>query len=118
MCGGSACAKNRFNFLIKSLQTAPVDAWEAVLHREATSMRQASEWRMRALQSSYPRLKDCMIYDETGERRVIMKRMVLLFNLRSRWVRINQVLNTDMPSLERDAKEELVALSQRADHIY
>ncbi len=54
----SAFVKNRHNFLVKSSQVAPVDVYEAQLNREATSMRQASEWGMRALQSSFLRLKD------------------------------------------------------------
>ena len=35
---------------------------------QATSMRQAAEWGMRAIQSSFPRLKDTFVYEETGER--------------------------------------------------
>ncbi len=50
-----------------------------------------------------------MIYEETGKQRVTMKMMVLLFNLHSRRVGINQVLNTYMNALERDANVELVA---------
>ncbi len=50
----SAFAKNWFNFLTLHHQAAPVDAREVVLHREATSMRQASERGMRAFQSSFP----------------------------------------------------------------
>ena len=42
----SAFAKNRYDFLVKSAQTDPVDANEAILNREATSMRQAYEWGM------------------------------------------------------------------------
>ena len=72
-------------------------------------MRQSAEWGMRTLQASFPRLKDRMIYEETGERRIIMKMMVLLFNLRSRRIGINQVLNTYMPALEQDVNQEYVA---------
>ena len=78
------------------------------MNREATSMRQSSEWGMRALQSSFPRLKDRMIYEEMGERKIILKMMVLLFNLRSRRVGINQILNTYMPALELDANHEII----------
>ncbi len=81
-------------------------------------MRQTSEWGMRALQSSCPRLKASIICEETGERRAIMKMMVLLFNLRSRQMGINQGFNTYMPAVERNANEELVAPLQRADHNY
>ena len=50
-----------------------------------------------------------MIYEETGEWRVIMKMMILLFNARSRRVGINQILNTYMPALERDVNQDVVA---------
>ncbi len=73
-------------------------------------MRQACERGMQALQSSFPRLKDRMMYNETGERKNMMKMVTLLFNLRSRRVGINQkILNTYMPSLELDANRDLVA---------
>ena len=104
----SAFARSRNAFLIKSSQTAPVDMEDAIMNREATSMRQSSEWGMRALQSSFPRLKDRMIYEEMGERKIILKMMVLLFNLRSRRVGINQILNTYMPALELDANHEII----------
>ena len=79
-----------------------------IVNREATAMRQSSEWGMRALQSSFPRLKDRFIYEETGERKIILKMMVLLFNVRSRRVGINQILNTYMPSLESNPIRELI----------
>ena len=40
--------------------------------KDATSMRQAAEWGMRAVESSFPRLKDTMIYEEHGERQITM----------------------------------------------
>ena len=104
----SAFAQSRFNFLIKSSQTDPIDIPQALLNREATSLRQSAEWGMRALQSSFPRLKDRLIYEETGERKIILKMLVLLFNVRSRRVGINQILNTYMPALERNANEEFI----------
>jgi len=104
----SAFAQNRYNFLIKSSQREPDNAHAMIVNREATAMRQSSEWGMRALQSSFPRLKDRFIYEETGERKIILKMMVLLFNVRSRRAGINQILNTYMPSLERNPNRELV----------
>ena len=50
-----------------------------------------------------------MIYEETGEWRVIMKMMILLFNIHSRRVGINQILNTYMPALQRDVNNDVVA---------
>ena len=73
------------------------------ISQEATSMRQSAEWGVRAFKSSFPRLKDRIIYEESGERKRIMKSCILLYNLRARKVGINQILNTYMPSLKKDA---------------
>jgi hypothetical protein len=73
--------------------------------REATSARQTAEWGMLALQASFPRLKDRFVYEERGERRIVLKMMVLLYNMRARMVGINQILNTYMPRLMWDAND-------------
>ena len=57
--------------------------------REATSMHQSAEWGMRAIQSSFPRLKDQLIYEENGEQRIMFDGFFLLFKVRSHLVRIN-----------------------------
>jgi len=75
--------------------------------REATSARQTAEWGMLALQASFPRLKDRFVYEERGERRIVLKIMVLLYNMRARMVGINQILNTYMPRLMWDANEDV-----------
>lgn len=99
--------KKRFPFLIKSAQNPSVDATEEELevNAQATSMRQAAEWGMRSLQSAFPRLKDRFIYEENGERRVIMTMMLLLHNLRARRVGINQIKTVYMSALNADANE-------------
>ena len=106
----SAFSKKTNPFLIKSSQTDPDtdDANDYVVNTEATSMRQSAEWGMRAIQSSFPRLKDRFIYEEYGERKIIFKFMLLLYNVRARKVGINQIRNTYMPYLNRDANEEFV----------
>ena len=78
--------------------------------REATSMCQSAVLGMRAVQSSFPRLKDVMQYEERGERRIIFDCMFLLFNLRSRLVGINQITSVYMPSLTRDANLDFAGL--------
>ena len=80
---------------------------EIQIARQATSMRQAAEWGMRALQSSFPRMKDRFVYEERGERRITLKLFVLLFNMRARMVGINQIKNVYMANLNRDAEEIL-----------
>ncbi len=72
--------------------------------RQATSMRQSSEWGMRALQSSFPRICDRMPYEQKGERRFAIKMMIYLYNLRARMVGINQIKNVFQPALNRDAR--------------
>ena len=106
----SAFSKKNNPFLIKSSQTDPEfnDDNDFAVNTEATSMRQSAEWGMRAIQSSFPRLKDRFIYEEYGERKIIFKFMLLLYNVRARKVGINQIRNTYMPYLNRDANEEFV----------
>jgi hypothetical protein len=107
----SAFGRIQREFLIKSSPDSLVGSGrtrEEVIHqvrigRDAISMRQASEWGMRTLQSSFPRLKDRFIYEENGERRIMLQMIVLLFNLRARLVGINQIRNTYMPYLMEDA---------------
>jgi hypothetical protein len=51
--------------------------------RAATSIEQSVEWEMRAIQSSFPRLKDTIVYEEYGERRIIFNCLFHLYNLRA-----------------------------------
>ena len=105
----SAFSQKRHNFLIRSSQADPLSNDPAALpvNRKATSMRQSAEWGMRAIQASFPCLKDRLTYEEFGEQRLIMKLMLLLYNVQARKVGINQILNTYMPALQRDANELL-----------
>ena len=59
---------------------------------------------MQGLQGLFPRLKDCIVYEENGERAVILKFITLLYNYRVRSVGINQILNHYMPLLSIDAR--------------
>ena len=76
--------------------------------RDATSMRQSAEWGMRAFQSSMPRIKDRMKFEERGEHKVTLMVMILLYNLPARMVGINQLNSFYMGALYRDAKVEFV----------
>ena len=75
--------------------------------RQATSARQTAEWGMLTLQASFPRLKDRFVYEERGERRITLKMLVLIYNMRARMVGINQILNTYVPRLMWDANEDV-----------
>ena len=105
--GGKCCVTSAFgsvkrNYLYKSCQDhlgskAPT-RWERKLDlqrkRQATSARQTAEWGMLTMQASFPRVKDRVVYEERGERRIVLKMFVILYNMRARMVGINQIRNT------------------------
>jgi hypothetical protein len=80
---------------------------EHQLRRQTTSARQTAEWGMLSIQASFPRVKDRFVYEERGERRIVMKMFVLLYNMRVRMVGINQIRNTYMQYLNRNANEDI-----------
>ena len=59
---------------------------------------------MRGLQGLFPRLKDRIVYEENGERAIILKFITLLYNYRVQSVGINQILNHYIPSLSIDVR--------------
>ena len=71
-------------------------------------MRQSAEWGMQAIQSSFPRLKDRFIYEEFGEQKIILKMMILLYNVRARLVGISQIKNMYLPALNVNANATYV----------
>ena len=111
----SAFGKVNQPFLIKSLQdylvstmpTRQEQRLDLQRKRQATSMRQAAEWGMHAIQSLFPCLKDTFVYEDTGERHILMKMVCLLYNLRARTVGINQIKNVFMKHLNEDANNKL-----------
>lgn len=101
------CAKDH-PFILKSSQditTVGQNAAEIARLRDATSMRQAAEWGMRALQGSSPRLKDRLLYEEFGERKNILECAVLLYNLRTSLVGLNQIRNRFTPMWSKDSED-------------
>ena len=110
----SAFGKVNKPFLIKSSQgylvlTLPTRKEQRLdLHHkwQAMSMRQAAEWGMRAIQSSFPRLKDTFVYEYTGEHRILKKMICLLYNLHARSFGINQIKNVFMKQLDEDANNK------------
>jgi hypothetical protein len=116
LCGGrcavdSAFSMKRYPFLVKSSQKHPIAEMaedflrQVQINAEVTSMRQSAEWGMHAIQSSFPRLKERFIYEEQGERKLILKMMILLYNVRARRVGINQIRNTYKAALDVDAND-------------
>jgi hypothetical protein len=70
-------------------------------------MRQAADRGMRSIQSLFPRLKDQFVYEEGGEQRIVLKMIVLLYNLHTRLVGINQIRNVYLACLNVDANQEI-----------
>ena len=70
-------------------------------------VRQTAEWGMRMIQTSFPWLKDRFFYEERGEWRICLKMLVSLYNMRARMVGINQIRNTYMRHISRDANEDV-----------
>jgi hypothetical protein len=111
-CVDSALRTRNQPYIIKSSQvnfagdgaTTAAVRQDIMMKRQATSMRQSSEWGMRALQSSFPRMCDRLAFEQKGERRIALKMMVYLYNLRARMVGINQIKNFFQPALNRDAR--------------
>jgi hypothetical protein len=95
------------NFLIKSLQDLIHihNCSERNIARDATSMRQSAEWGMRAFQSSMPRMKDRIKYEEHGEWKVSLTVFILLYNLRARMVGLNQLNSFYATPLNRDDRD-------------
>ena len=74
----SAFKLDASNCLVKSGQTAPVDGDQFLLWKDATSIRQLSEWGMRMIQAQFPRLYDKIQLEDEGDRRVILRLMIAL----------------------------------------
>ena len=103
----SAFASKKSNAMLKSHQNN-VDAngnprQRFGMNRQATSIRQLSEWGMRCLQGSFPRIKDKFRYEEKGERKLILQMIVLLNIFRASKVGQNQIASVYMPYLHWNA---------------
>ena len=108
--GGKCCVDSAFAsvnnaYLIKSSQhiTDAEGPLNILRHKQATSMRQAAEWGMRAIQSAFPRLRDRIRFEEHGERRIFLALVPLLYNFRLAKVGLNQLQNTYVPSWSVDS---------------
>ena len=79
----SAFSSARYPVFIKSFESSQaITPEDYLLACEATSMRQPFEWGMRCLQGSFPRLKERFIYKERDERTLMLKHIILIYNLR------------------------------------
>ena len=98
-CGGKVVVDSAFKiagakFLVKSAQRDPANPTNLLLNRQATSIRQLSEWGMRMVQGQFPRLKDALHFEENGEHKVILTLMVHLYNFHCAHININTIQNS------------------------
>ncbi len=102
----SAFCAGESDGIIKSAQDAISGETpeEIAVLKDATSLRQAAEWGMRALQGAFPRLKDRIPWDEYDNRFFFLLQIVLLYNYRVERVGLNQIRNTYLPALSVDAR--------------
>ena len=78
----SAFACMSYPFLIKSRNPLPDMALNEIeVVKDATSMRQSSEWGMQAFQASFPCIKDCITIEYRGQQKLKMKLLVHMYNL-------------------------------------
>ena len=86
----------------------PTDnAMNVLIHRQATSARQITEWGMRAYQASFPRVTDKLRYEDRSERKLMMEVLPRLYNYRATKVGINQIRNVFFQHLEQDSESIL-----------
>lgn len=101
----SASSSGNFEYFVTSAQdeSGAIAAQDILLMRRATAVWQSVEWRMRAFQGSFPRVRDRFVYEERGEK-VVLWTGVLPFSLRKRIVGLNLIVSTHMshPSAEDD----------------
>ena len=76
-----------------------------VIYKEATSVRQLSEWGLRTSHAGFSRSKDRMIFEERGERSIILQLITRLNNIRANLVGIAQITSVFVHNLERDLDE-------------
>ena len=81
-------------YLIKSSNVDPDNPELIAINRDATSIRQLSEWGMRIIQASYPRLKEPLRFEEDGDRFIILRLMVNLYNYQTEMMGCNQIFNS------------------------
>jgi hypothetical protein len=114
-CIDSALRSVKRNYLYKSCQDhldskAPTH-WKRKLDlqkkSQATLAWQMAKWGILTMQTSFPRMKDRFVYKERGEQRIVLKMFLILYNMWARMVGINQIQNTYMRHLKRDANADV-----------
>jgi hypothetical protein len=106
----SAFSARQYAFLVKSAKTVTPNLTNAQIQQnvQATSLRQTAEWGMRALQGSFPRLKDKIAFtDDHTDRKLLLSIIPLLFNFRTNFLGINQITSHFYPLFEMQGDHPL-----------
>ena len=82
--------------MIMSSQLDPMEEEALLINRDATSIRQLSEWGMRMIQAQFPRLKDNVKFEDEGERKILFRLMCHLYNYQTHAIGHNTILNSYM----------------------
>ena len=113
----SAFQMKRSECIIKSSQQDPIgDRYEVAINQAATSVRQLSEWGMRMIKGQFPRLKEKLRMEDFNERKIILNLMVLLYNMNTSELGINQILNSFMSKTEGYYNYQ--SISETANNIF
>jgi hypothetical protein len=98
----SAFSQKRCRFLIKSgKEKAGKSEARRRLCQQATAMRQAVAWGMRAVQGSFLRLKDRVLFlDGSDNRRIFLHLISMLLNYHNTAVGLNQLESTFYPTFD------------------
>jgi hypothetical protein len=109
----SAFSKKRCPFMIKSGKRKPGETpMQSTIRRQATSLRQSAEWGMRAIQGSFPRLKDRLLFSEKKEnRQVLLHLITMLLNFGTRRIGLNQLKSTFYPRFDQVGDDALDAIN-------
>ena len=98
----AAFLAKRSTYLVKTNNDITTATRQQIRERTAEiSCRQLSEWGMRSLQGSFPRIRERFDYKEMGKRKIIHL-IILLSNLQARKVGITQIYKA---CLDRDLRE-------------
>ena len=94
----SAFGSGKRPFLMKSSQGDPIngDAQELTMNRAEISIRKLSERGIRMTQGQFPRVTNTLIFEHSGDRRVILRLLVHLYNFNFAQVGHNETLNSFM----------------------
>ena len=59
-----------------------------LMNLDATSMHQSVEWGMSSQQKSFPWIKDIFVYEEKGERKIMLKIIIYSTTYKQEWWRL------------------------------